>query len=177
MEKTLTQKSKFLSLILRHRPEVIGLTLDLNGWANVQDLISLAPEFTLDSLKEIVETCEKKRYTLDLENMKIRANQGHSIDVDLQLEAIQPPEFLFHGTANHFLPSILTNGLKKQARHHVHMTENKDMALKTGRRHGSGVVLVISSGEMFQKGMLFYKSANNVWLTDFVPPNFIEEMN
>lgn len=166
----LKRKSKFLSLLLRHKPEIIGLSLDSNGWANISDLLSLAAEdFTLEILQEIVSTDEKQRYTLDLENLRIRANQGHSIQIDLELKAIQPPEFLFHGTQKRNLLSIFQTGLSKQNRHHVHMTESQELAKKRGP-----VLLTIMSGEMFRRGINFYKTVNNVWLTDFVDPKFLK---
>lgn len=167
--------SKFLSLLLRHKPETIGLKLDENGWANLDELIKLAPEFNLEIIKEIVKTCEKQRYCLDLDNNRIRANQGHSIPVNLNLQEKEPPEFLFHGTATKNLNSIFQYGIKKQNRQHVHLSENKETALKVGKRHGEPIILIIKSSEMFKKGIKFYLSENNVWLTDFVDNIYIEK--
>ncbi|MEZ4629495.1 MAG: RNA 2'-phosphotransferase [Deinococcales bacterium] len=169
--------SKFLSLILRHKPEEIGLQLDQEGWANIQDLIVLANKkgdlLSEDLIREIVETNDKKRFTISSDGKFIKANQGHSIQVDLGLVAIEPPKVLFHGTASRFVESIIASGLSKRNRHHVHLSTNVETAKAVGRRYGSPVVLVINSAKMFLDGHTFYKSDNDVWLTEEVPSRYI----
>lgn len=177
----ITKISKLLSFVLRHNPQDIGLVLDENGWADVQELITKAKpkiSFTFEELKEVVVTSDKQRFALSPDGKQIRANQGHSIDVDLQLTEIKPPDELFHGTAVRFVKSIMSEGLKKMDRHHVHMysEENMDKAKDTGARHQKGtgaVVLTIHAKEMYDLGYKFYRSANNVYLTDSVPSEFL----
>lgn len=173
--KNQIRTSKFLSLVLRHQPERIGLTLDENGWAKVEDLLEKLP-FELDfaSLKHIVDTSDKKRFALSDDFKMIRANQGHSVHVDLQLIAIQPPEVLFHGTPNKNIPSIMGQGLHKGKRHHVHLSADLKTAEKVGNRRGSAVILPIKAGEMYRDGYSFYLSENGVWLTDSVPSEYID---
>ena len=154
---------KFLSLILRHDPDKIGLELDEQGWANVKDLI------------EIVETNDKQRYSFNEKRNKIRANQGHSIDIDLALSPVEPPEFLYHGTATRFLSSIMEQGIIKGSRQHVHLSKDKETATKVGSRHGKVIVLTIMTGKMHQDGILFYQSDNGVWLTDYVDVKYISK--
>lgn len=176
--KAETKLSKFLSLILRHNPGVIGLELDQNGWANVEELIqkcsTKGKNLDLNILKQIVRNDNKQRYSFNGNFSKIRANQGHSINIDLELQAQEPPEFLFHGTADRNIESIMANGLKKRNRNHVHLSLDVETAKKVGMRHGKVVVLQIKTGEMHRKGHKFYLSENKVWLTDFVEPEFIE---
>lgn len=173
----LVKTSKFLSLVLRHRPEAIGLQLDAQGWADVQDLITLAAAkgtvLTEALIREVVETSDKKRFALSASGDFIRANQGHSIEVDLGLSPLTPPATLFHGTASHFLASILASGLNKRARHHVHLSADIETASKVGRRHGNLVLLSVGSGDMAHEGYTFYRSENGVWLTDHVPSKFL----
>lgn len=170
---------KFLSLVLRHSPETIGIELDENGWANVQELIEKCKShrchFTMTDLIEIVETNDKKRYSFNEKRNKIRANQGHSINIDLALTAVEPPEYLYHGTATRFMSSIMEQGILKGSRQHVHLSKDKDTATKVGTRHGKPVVLTIRSGQMYQDGVLFYQSDNGVWLTDFVDVKYIDQ--
>ena len=175
-----TQKkktSKFLSYVLRHHPELIGLYLDENGWANVEELIEKSTKdsqgFTFEELDEIVQTNDKKRFIFNDDKSKIRANQGHSIAIDLALKPQQPPEFLFHGTAQANVKSILEKGIEKRNRQHVHLSQDKEMATKVGMRHGKPVILTIKTKEMFTDGIQFYLSENNVWLTDFVDAKYI----
>jgi putative RNA 2'-phosphotransferase len=171
-------KSKFLSLILRHKPETIGLQLDDNGWASVEELLSKSAgagqPLTFEELKEVVSTNDKQRFAFSDDLSMIRANQGHSIRVDLKLEEKTPPGLLYHGTAIKNLDSIKENGLIKGQRHHVHLSVDKETALKVGIRHGKPVILTIAAMHMYQSGITFYKSENGVWLTDSVAVQFIE---
>lgn len=171
--------SKFLSLILRHQPETINLRLDENGWANIDELISKSADvkiyFTSEELDEIVEMNDKKRFIFNKDKTKIRANQGHSIDIDLALKPQQPPEFLYHGTAMNNVDSILENGIEKRNRQYVHLSLDQETATKVGMRHGKPIILTIKTGEMFEDGILFYLSENNVWLTDFVDTKYIKK--
>ncbi len=177
-EKEQKKKSKFLSLILRHRPEVIGLSLDENGWASVDELLAKAPmgyqNLTFDELKEVVDTNDKKRFAFSDDFTMIRASQGHSLKVDLKLEEKTPPGLLYHGTAIQNLDSIKEQGLIKGQRHHVHLSADKETAVKVGIRHGKPVVLTIAAMNMYQSGITFYQSENGVWLTDQVAVQFIE---
>jgi putative RNA 2'-phosphotransferase len=171
--------SKFLSLILRHQPETIHLQLDENGWADVNELIAKSAKsrmhFTLKELDEVVETNSKKRFAFNEGKTKIRANQGHSIDIDLALITKQPPEFLYHGTAEVNMASILEKGIEKRNRQHVHLSSDKETATKVGMRHGKPVILTIRTGEMFKDKIQFYLSDNGVWLTDFVDVKYISK--
>ncbi|MGV4414764.1 RNA 2'-phosphotransferase [Chryseobacterium sp. T1] len=172
--------SKFLSLILRHQPETIDLTLDENGWANVDELKAKCSkhnvDFTVEELNEIVETNDKKRFIFNEDKSKIRANQGHSIAVDLALKPQQPPEFLYHGTAQNNVESILKKGIEKRNRQHVHLSQDKETATKVGMRHGKPIILIIQTGKMFEDGIMFYLSENNVWLTDFVEAKYVSKL-
>lgn len=175
--KQLVKLSKFLSLILRHQPERIGLSLDSHGWADVAELMIKAKqagvEFTPEILKTVVAQNNKKRFVFNEDGTKVRANQGHSISVDLGLKAIQPPDILYHGTATRFLESIKIEGLLSKARHHVHLSSDEKSAILVGKRHGRPVVLIIKAREMVQEGYEFYRSENGVWLTEHVPVAYI----
>ena len=177
MPTNLTHLSKFLSLILRHKPEQIGLTLDENGWASVQEFISKANAagfaYTPELLDEIVDTNNKKRFAFNADKSRIRASQGHSIDVELDLPPVEPPEFLYHGTVEKFLSSILKEGLQKMQRQHVHLSKDTETATNVAARRGKPVTLTILARQMHAEGHLFYLSANAVWLTDQVLPKFI----
>jgi len=175
MEKNITKVSKYLSFILRHKPEEIGLELDAQGWASITQLIENTKDFTLDRelLDIVVETNDKQRFAFSSDGLKIRANQGHSIEVDLKLPAVEPPETLYHGTAERFHPSINADGLIKGNRHHVHLTESLAVAKSVGSRYGKPVLLKIDTKQMFLDGQQFYKTANNVWLVDAVAPQYI----
>lgn len=179
MKKSLVKSSKFLSLVLRHDPCAAGLTLDPNGWADIDALIGGASRkginLNRDILKEIVDTNEKKRFCLSEDGSRIRANQGHSISVDVELEKREPPEFLYHGTTIRFLESIQKEGLKKMNRQHVHLSADEATAIKVGSRHGKPIVLKVRTRDMNNDGFDFYLSENGVWLTDEVPFCFIEE--
>ncbi|WP_165230597.1 RNA 2'-phosphotransferase [Aquisphaera insulae] len=173
----LVRTSKFLSLVLRHKPEEIGLTLDANAWADVAELIRLANDhgvrLTPPLLDRIVAENEKKRFAFSDDRTRIRASQGHSIAVDLDLPPTPPPELLYHGTATRFLESIRAGGLHSANRQHVHLSPDEATATKVGRRHGKPVVLIIRAAEMARAGHVFYLSANGVWLTGRVPVAFI----
>lgn len=174
----LQKTSRFLSLILRHKPEVIGITLDKNGWADVSAVIAgvnKSDRYFLDmeTLEEIVRTDEKQRYSFSPDRKKIRANQGHSVQVDVELKKGTPPEFLWHGTGEKYVDSINKEGLKPKGRLYVHLSADVETARKVGSRHGKPVIYRIDSGEMHRKGYIFYLSENGVWLTDIVPVNFM----
>lgn len=170
--------SKFLSLILRHTPEKIGLVLDENGWADVEELIVMSGQkgmiFSRADLEEVVATNDKQRFAYNEDKSRIRASQGHSIDVELQLGTKEPPETLYHGTVAKFLDSIRREGLKKMSRHHVHLSGDRTTAEKVGNRRGKAVILVVRSGVMYGDGFEFFLSDNEVWLTDHVPLKYIE---
>ncbi len=177
MEKHLIRVSKYLSKYLRHSPDELGLTLRPGGWVPVDDLLAAAEEhgfpIRYDELVECVETNDKRRFSFDETGDLIRANQGHSVEVDLQLEERQPPDVLFHGTVERFLPAILAEGLNKGRRHHVHLSKDKETALKVGARRGKPVILKVDAGWMHRDGHQFFISANGVWLTETVPPGYL----
>jgi putative RNA 2'-phosphotransferase len=170
--------SKFLSLVLRHQPQEIGLILNENGWADVAELMQKSARkgrrFSMEELEEIVATNDKKRFSFSEDKTKIRANQGHSVEIDLALRPIAPPDILYHGTAEKNLPSILEKGIQKMNRQHVHLSKDKETAHKVGSRHGKPAILTINSAQMHQDGLLFYQSDNGVWLTDAVAGQYIE---
>lgn len=176
-EKQITSISKLLSLALRHNPSSINIVLDHNGWTDVDTLIKNINKqrYSVDfeTLEYVVENNNKKRFSFNDDLTKIRANQGHSIAVDLEFEAKEPPAMLYHGTAMKFLDIIEKEGIQKMSRLHVHLSETEETAYKVGSRHGKPVILKINSFEMFQKGFLFFCSENGVWLTDNVPTEFI----
>jgi putative RNA 2'-phosphotransferase len=177
MDDRAVRISKFLSLVLRHQPEKIGLSLDQSGWASVERLIEASSrrgfDFTSEELQNVVDGNDKKRFSLSEDGLWIRANQGHSFKVELGYAPTAPPEILYHGTAEWFLTSIKQQGLIKGKRHHVHLSADFDAATKVGRRHGKPVVLRIEAGRMRQDGFIFYLSANGVWLTDCVPVQYL----
>jgi putative RNA 2'-phosphotransferase len=171
-----TAISKFLSFILRHKPEEIGLQLDPEGWANISELIECAKpqvELTFEMIEQVVIESEKQRFKLSDDKTCIRANQGHSVKVDLKLIPVTPPAILYHGTAEQNWGSIIKQGLKPQSRHHVHLSQDRETAIKVGQRHGKPIVLLINSERMQLEGVEFYQSDNGVWLTDVVLPQFI----
>ncbi|MCR5834812.1 MAG: RNA 2'-phosphotransferase [Selenomonadaceae bacterium] len=176
---SLRDTSKFLSLILRHNSQIIGLTLDEHGWADVDDLISrMKTKRPIDrvTLDEIVATDDKQRYSFSANGKLIRANQGHSLPVDVELSELKPPEILYHGTGAKFCRSILSMGLMKKSRLYVHLSSDIDTAEKVGRRHGSPRIFVVDSGKMFNDGFKFFYSVNGVWMTEHVPKNYLSEM-
>ena len=174
---SLKEISKFISLILRHKPETIGIKLDEHGWANVDELtagIAKTEEFNMDMLEEIVRTDEKKRYSFNEDKTLIRANQGHSIPVDVELEKIEPPKYLYHGTGEKFCKAIDAQGLIPKSRLYVHLSTDIETAIKVGSRHGKPVVYRVWSSEMDKAGFDFFRSANGVWLTKEVPTKYIK---
>jgi putative RNA 2'-phosphotransferase len=177
MNKRLVTISKFLSKYLRHEPESLGLSLEPGGWVAIEDLLAGAAKLgfpiSREELAQVVVESDKQRFSFDETGAKIRANQGHSTDVDLQLKEVDPPEQLFHGTVEKFLDSILAEGLKKMDRHDVHLSKDVETATKVGERRGKPIILVIDSGRMAADGFKFRLSENGVWLTDHVPPQYI----
>lgn len=178
MKAKRTHIGKYLAFILRHDPDSIGLKLDKNGWADIDELIKKSKEvkLTREIIEEAVRTDNKQRYRISDDGSKIRASQGHSIKVDLGLEPKKPPKYLYHGTAERFVDSILDKGLEKRTRQDVHLSLNEDTARTVGKRHGKPVILRIKAGEMHDKGYEFRLSDNKVWLTDEVPKEFIEKV-
>ncbi len=179
--KGMRNTSKFISLILRHRPEVIGITLDEHGWADVQDLIdgvNRAEGHFLDreGLEEIVRTDEKQRYSFNDDHTLIRANQGHSIPVDVELEEKIPPEILWHGTGEKYAASIDEQGLIPKSRLYVHLSSDVETAEKVGSRHGRPVIYQVDCRKMTEDGYAFYLSVNKVWLTKRVPAQYLKKM-
>lgn len=174
----LTQTSKFISLILRHQPEVIGITLDEHGWADVEELIagvSRTHPLTMELLEEIVDTDEKQRYSFNEDKTLIRANQGHSIPVDVELPELKPPAVLYHGTGGKYVPSIDRQGLLPKSRLYVHLSADRETAVQVGRRHGVPVVYTVQAEEMSKAGYPFYRSVNGVWLTKTVPAEYLRK--
>ncbi len=170
--------SRFLSLILRHHPEVIGIQLDEHGWADVSELIegiSRTRPFDLELLDKIVAKDEKQRYSFNKDKTLIRANQGHSIPVDVELEKKIPPAILWHGTGEKYVESILKQGLLPMSRLYVHLSSDYDTAVKVGSRHGKPVVFEVAAGEMQKSGYDFYQSVNRVWLTKSVPAAYLKK--
>jgi len=177
-DKELIRTSKFLSLILRHEPGRVGLKLNDAGWVGVAELLNAVNQqgvsLTLDQLKHIVATSDKKRFAFSEDGLRIRASQGHSLEVDLQYEPQAPPELLYHGTATRFLDSIRERGLERMERHAVHLSAETKLTLQVGGRHGKPVLLVIRAGDMHRAGHIFRCSANDVWLVDHVPAQYIQ---
>lgn len=177
MSDSLVTISKFLSLILRHQPEKIGLALDAEGWALVDELIACAANhgtvLSSELLFEAVDKNSKKRFALDASRTRIRANQGHSIDVDLRLTPLEPPPILFHGTATRFVDSILREGLRPGSRQHVHLSATRETAIAVGARHGVPFVFEVDASAMHRDGCAFFRSENGVWLTARVPAPYL----
>ncbi|MGM9479976.1 RNA 2'-phosphotransferase [Roseateles sp. NT4] len=174
----LTSVSKFLSLVLRHEPHRIGITLDEAGWTLVDELLlkaaAVGRPISRDLLDEIVAGSDKQRFAFSEDGLCIRSNQGHSIEIDLDLPTVEPPDVLFHGTALRFIESILKSGLERRERHHVHLTQDRQTAAAVGQRYGQPVILRIDARAMSARGHQFRCSANSVWLTDAVPVEFIQ---
>ncbi len=179
MDKRYTNISKYLSLILRHRPEVVGIELDVQGWVEIEVLLAACAAhgraISRDDLDYVVANNNKQRFALSDDGQRIRASQGHSVEVNLGYEPAEPPEWLYHGTAVQNLPSIRRQGLLKGRRHHVHLSADEATATAVGQRHGKPVVLIVRAGEMVQAGHPFFRSANGVWLTETVPYDYIDE--
>ena len=173
----LVKISKYLSKHLRHEPERLGLTLRPGGWVAVEDLLAACARHdfavTPEQLREVVASNDKQRFSFDETGTLIRANQGHSVEVDLQLEPAVPPDVLYHGTAEDGAGLIREGGLKKMSRHHVHLSPDVATAIKVGMRHGKPVVFEVDAGGMHRDGHTFYVSANGVWLVDEVPPRYL----
>ncbi|MBR4643225.1 MAG: RNA 2'-phosphotransferase [Selenomonadaceae bacterium] len=165
--------SKFLSLILRHKPQIVGIELDEHGWAEVEELIRRVKNLDRATLEQIVATDEKQRYSFSADKKLIRANQGHSIPVDVELAELEPPEILYHGTSEKFSASINAQGLLKMSRLYVHLSSDIDTATKVGRRHGVPKIFIVESGKMFIDGYKFFRSVNGVWLTEHVPAKYL----
>ena len=172
-EKEVVKISKFLSLVLRHQPQTIGITLDENGWTDVPALLQKmnagGTPLTMEVLDHVVATNSKKRFAFNEDRSKIRASQGHSVDVDLGYTEQQPPAILYHGTAEVFVASIQASGLEKRKRHHVHLSAETITAINVGQRHGRPVVFEVAAAQMTADGFVFFRSDNGVWLTDHVP--------
>lgn len=172
----LTKISKFISLVLRHKPEAAGITLDEHGWADTYELIvgvkKKYPGFCWIILEQIVAMDEKQRYSFNEDKTMIRANQGHSIPVRLGLEPVEPPEYLYHGTAEKSVEGIEADGIRSMSRQYVHLSKDIETAKSVGSRHGKPVVFAIDSGLMHKCGHKFYLSENGIWLTKYVPARF-----
>jgi len=173
--------SKFLSSVLRHKPDAIGLTLDSQGWASIDELIDKASaggtHFDREDLVHVVETSEKKRFSVSADGRHIRAAQGHSVAVELGLSPREPPTVLYHGTATRFIDSILSQGLTPQARQQVHLSADEATAHRVGQRHGQPAILKVEALRMHTKGFAFFLADNGVWLTDLVPPEFLTPLS
>ena len=172
------QTSKFLSLVLRHEPERVGISLDPAGWVAVDELLDgcrrACKPISRELLEEIVRTSDKQRFALSDDGLRIRANQGHSVEVELGYEPATPPAVLYHGTADRFLDSIRREGLKRGQRHHVHLSERAETAAAVGQRHGRLVLLTVRAGDMGRDGYAFFWTPNGVWLTEHVPPAYLD---
>lgn len=169
----LIKTSRFISLILRHKPEEIGITLDEHGWANVDELLN-GVKIDMSTLEHIVATDDKQRYSFNEDKTLIRANQGHSIPVDVELEEVEPPEFLWHGTGEKYVQDIYRDGLIPKSRLYVHLSSDTETALTVGKRHGNPVLLRVDALKMHEDGHKFYLSKNGVWLTKSVPISYLD---
>jgi putative RNA 2'-phosphotransferase len=175
--KKVTKISKYLSYHLRHKPEEIGLTLETGGWVAVDQLLKAAEKhdfpISREELNYVVENSDKKRFSFDETGSKIRANQGHSVTIDLELKPITPPDILYHGTGEKYLTTILEQGLLKMSRHHVHLSADLETAKKVGQRKGKVVIFTIDAKKMRENNYQFFCSDNGVWLVDHVPPEYL----
>ena len=172
-----TQISKLISLVLRHHPEKLGLTLDAHGWADTKALveaINAIQPFDMKRLETIARTDSKQRYAFSPDKARIRANQGHSIPVDLELTPRTPPNILWHGTGERFVNAIMREGLKPMGRQYVHLSADPETAVKVGKRHGKPVLFTVDAARMVVDGLLFYRSENGIWLTDVVPVRYLK---
>ena len=171
---------KFISYVLRHNPSAAGITLDDGGWTDVTALIDgvcrTGRELDINKLNEIVESDGKHRFDFNADRTKIRANQGHSVRVSVQMQQLAPPDILYHGTAEKFVDSIRREGILKKSRNYVHLSKDRESAIKVGSRHGKPVVLKIDSGRMYAEGFVFLLSSNGVWQTERVPFEFVTEI-
>ncbi|MEM0996146.1 MAG: RNA 2'-phosphotransferase [Bacteroidota bacterium] len=177
-EKEVRRISKFMSLVLRHKPETIGLQLDSEGWAEVDELIEkmrrAGRRIDRPTLDWVVDHNNKKRFAFSADGTRIRASQGHSIKIDLGYAPVAPPEFLYHGTVDRFIPAIRESGIQKMRRHAVHLSQDQKTAINVGNRRGKALILVVRAGEMHRAGFSFFVSENGVWLTDKVPAEYID---
>lgn len=175
---SLTETSRYIALILRHKPETIDIKLDEHGWARVGELIkgvSKTHPLTMEMLEKIVEIDDKQRFAFNEDKTLIRANQGHSVSVDVQLKEAVPPKILYHGTAEKYVESIERSGLLPKSRLYVHLSDNSETAIKVGSRHGNPMVYTVDAERMSNDGYVFYRSANGVWLTKAVPIEYLEK--
>lgn len=178
-DKQLTHISKFLSSVLRHQPETIGIQLDENGWTDINELIQKSNNngivFDRETLNQIVATNSKKRFAFDESLDKIRASQGHSVEIELGYKNQKPPEILYHGTSDKNVTSILEFGLEKRNRQHVHLSSDLETAIQVGKRHGKPFVFKVFAEQMFDNKFQFFLSENGVWLTDKVPSEYLKQ--
>ena len=178
--KKMRDTSQFISLVLRHKPEAAGITLDEHGWADVEALISGSCKngvpLDREMLDEIVRTDNKQRYSFNEDGTLIRANQGHSIPVDVELEEKTPPDVLYHGTGEKYVPSIEKQGLIPKSRLYVHLSSDVDTAKKVGSRHGKPVIYRVDCRKMSEDGYRFFLSVNGVWLTKLVPAEYLHKI-
>ena len=177
--KSRKETSKYISLILRHKPEVIGITLDEHGWADTNQLIegvNRTHPLTMEILEEIVRTDEKQRYLFNEDKTKIRASQGHSVPVDVELSRLEPPEVLYHGTGEKSMAAIEREGLKPMSRLYVHLSKDTETARNVGARHGKPVIFLVMAGQMHRDGYPFFLSANGVWLTKEGPVQYLSRL-
>lgn len=171
----LNTRSKYLSYLLRHKPDSLSLTMDAQGWVLIDEIIVKSdPPVSRAQIEEVVGQSAKQRFAISPDGSSIRANQGHSIPIDLNLPASQPPKILYHGTAETNIISIQAKGLTRQTRHHVHLSADPKTARHVGLRHGKPVILTIDARLMQSEGYLFYLTGNGVWLCDTVPPRYIQ---
>jgi putative RNA 2'-phosphotransferase len=179
-QERLIKVSKYLSKHLRHTPDLLGLTLHPGGWVVVEDLLAACASrrffITRTELETVVTQNDKRRFSFDPTGKLIRANQGHTVEVDLQLDARIPPEILYHGTGTKSVNAILEEGLQKMSRHHVHLSFDIETARRVGKRHGKPVVFAVSALAMHEAGFTFYCSDNGVWLVDFVPNTYLQQL-
>ena len=179
--KAATRLSKFLSQHLRHQPEAIGLALAPGGWVAVADLLAACAAhghpLTRDELEDLVEDNDKQRFAFDEAGLRMRAQQGHSVEVDLQLAPATPPAVLYHGTTPAALPTIRAGGLQKMSRHHVHLTTDEATARRVGQRRGRPLLLAVDAAALHAAGGVFYQSGNGVWLIEAVPPEYLEALD
>lgn len=169
---------RFLSLVLRHKPEEAGITLDRHGWADVRKLLAgvkrTGRKIDMETLERIVRENNKQRYSFNENHTKIRANQGHSVQVDVELKETEPPQYLYHGTASRFLTSIHREGIRKMSRQYVHLSGDFETAMAVGQRHGNPVVITVDAAAMARDGVTFYRSENGVWLCEHVAPRYFQ---
>ncbi len=167
---------RFLSLVLRHNPGAAGITLDEHGWADVNELLAgvnrAGRKIDMDTLERIVRENNKRRYSFNGDHTRIRANQGHSLSVDVELKEAEPPRYLYHGTASRFLPAIQGEGIRRMSRQYVHLSGEFETAVAVGKRHGNPVVITIDAAAMRRDGITFYRSENGVWLCEHVEPKY-----